>query len=130
MKTKKICLDTFINLFEKFVSHKTWTKEKHKRYDELQQYLEKHNPVTIRVKPNSKYNHCLGAHSFTIKKVPSNQLGKLYGLRNKWVLIRCVASNGGGGWGEYCNEAYLLDTRPDNSKIEAIENRFKMYFVV
>ena len=31
-------------------------KEKHERFGEVQQYLKKHQVVTIRVKPNSKYN--------------------------------------------------------------------------
>jgi hypothetical protein len=127
-RKKSINLEVFLDLYEEFTNIPTWTKEKHERFDEVQQYLTKHQVVTIRVKPNSKYNHCEGSHSFTIMKVPNDQLGKLYRLRKEWVLIRCD-SYVQSGWSQYFNEVYHLDSPFDLSKRRSIENRFGDYFI-
>jgi hypothetical protein len=127
-RKKSINLEVFLDLYERFTAIATWTKEKHERFDEVQQYLRKHKVVTIRVKPHSKYNHCEGTHSFTIIRVPNDQLGNLYRLRNEWVLIRCV-SDVQSGWSQYFNEVYLLDSPLDLSKRSTIEKRFRNYFI-
>ena len=126
---KSINLEVFLNLYEKFINIPSWTKDKHKKFDEVKQYLNKYKVVVIRVKPHSKYNHCKGNHSFTIINVPYNQLGKLYQFRNKWVLIRCD-SYVDGGWSQYYNEVYQLDRPFDLSKTSSIEKRFEYSFIV
>ena len=126
---KSINLEVFLNLYEKFINIPSWTKDKHKKFDEVKQYLNKHQVVLVRVKRHSKYNHCEGNHSFTIIKVPNDQLGNLYRLRNKWVLIRCD-SYVQGGWSQYSNEVYHLDRPFDLSKTSSIVKRFKYSFIV
>ena len=127
-KKQSIDLKTFLDLYEKFTTVETWTKEKHKRFQDVENYLNIHKVVSIRVKPNSKYSHCKRAHSFKILKVPNNQLGKLSLLRNEWVLIICNSFNKG-GWSQYINNAYQLAIPFDETEKEAINKRFKNLFI-
>ena len=127
-RKKSLNLEVFLDLYEKFTNIPKWTKEKHERFNKVQQYLTKHQVVNIRVKPNSKYNHCARSHSFTILKVPNDQLGNLYRLRNEWVLIRCV-SQVQSGWSQYFNEVYHLPCSVDLSKRSTIKQRFRNYFI-
>ena len=127
-KKKPMNLERFLNLYEDFINLSTWTKQKHKKFKEVNQFLEKHLAASIRVNPNSKYNHCSGNHTFTILKVPEDKLGKLCQFRNKWVLIRCDSE--GSGWSQYWNEIYLLDKPFDLNLIENIKSRFGDYFII
>lgn len=128
-KKKPMKLEIFLNLYEDFINLSTWTKQKHKKFKEVNQFLEKHLAASIRVNPNSKYNHCSGNHTFTIIKVPKDKLGKLYQFRNNWVLIRCDSYKVD-GWSQYWNEIYLLDKPFDLNLIENIKSRFGDYFII
>lgn len=127
-KKKSIDLKTFLDLYEKFTNVRTWTKEKHERFRDVEQYLTMHQVITIRVKPNSKYNYCKRTHSFRILKVPNDQLGHLFLLRNEWVLIICD-SFPQSGWSQYVNKVYHLAIPFDENERSSIVKRFGNFFV-
>ncbi len=127
-KEKSIDLEGFLDLYEKFISVTNWSKEKHQRFDEVNEYLSKHEVRIKRVKPHSKYNLCEGTNSFTILKVPSDQLGSLYKFRDEWVLVRCTSYKQG-GWSQYSNEVYRLTSPFDLNDMDLIKKRFGDYFV-
>jgi len=73
---KPLDLNLFLKKYEKFISIKTWTKQKYQVRDEVDQILNSSFLIRIRVGKKSKYNYCIseiGEYSsqvFTIIKVP------------------------------------------------------------
>jgi hypothetical protein len=128
-KEKSINLEVFLDLYEKFISVTNWSKEKHQRFDEVNEYLSKHEVRIKRVKPHSKYNLCEGTNSFTILKVPSDQLGSLFKFRDEWVLVRCTSYTQG-GWSQYSNEVYRFEGSFTFEELEAIKKRFGHWFIL
>ena len=128
-KEKSINLESYLDLYEKFLNLPGWGKEKHQLFDAIEQYLSKHEVRIKRVKPNSKHNLCDRTHSFTIFKVPSNQLGKLYSYRDELVLVRCTSYTQG-GWSQYLNEIYRFEGSVTNQELDAIKKRFGHWFIL
>lgn len=125
-KEKSINLESFLDIYEPFIKIPNWTKEKHERFEEVESFLSKYEMDSKVVRPTSKYNLCKGIHSFTILKVSSNQLGKLYNFRNEWILVRCAKYV---RW-QNLNKFYRLDVSPTNEELEAIKKRFGHWFIL
>ena len=144
-KRRYLDLDGFLELFEKFISENTWTKNKHQKLENLENYLKKYQHTSISV-GMEKGNYCVSkkgdnddwrnytliSNVITILKVPINKLGKLYGYRDKWVLIRGVSVPGynGGGFNSYYNHVYLLPENFDENIIPNLKQRLGKYFVI
>jgi hypothetical protein len=90
MSSAKFQLNKFLKFYKKFNFHPTWTKDKHKEYSILRLYLEGIiSKVEISSNRDSKTTKVHLANSFTIFKVPIDQLGKMKEFRNQWVLMYC-----------------------------------------
>ena len=128
-KLKFLDLTQFQNKLDQFLFIKTYTKQKHVYKNQFDDFLGKHSAMIINIKPNSKYNNCAGTHSFTIFRVPSDKLGKLFKYRDKWVLIRCDSSSGG-SWGYYWNEVYELKSPVEKMELKLLKEKYKDFFVL
>jgi len=143
-KRRYLDLDGFLELFEKFISEKTWTKTKHQKLENLENYLRKFQHTSISV-GMEKGNYCVSkkgdndnwrnntliSNVITIFKVPSNRLGKLYYYRDKWVLIRGISYQGFTGYiSSYYNHVYLLPENFDENIIPNLKQRLGKYFVL
>jgi hypothetical protein len=128
-KLKFLDLIEFQNKLDQFLFIPTYTKEKHLFKNQFDDFLNNHVVQIINVKPNSKYNNCKGTHSFTIQKVPSDKLGKLFNYRGKWVLIRCDSISGG-SWGQYWNEVYELKHPVDEAELFVLKEKYNDFFVL
>ena len=125
---KYLNLQEFQKNFDRFLEIPRWTKQKHKEKSLFIDFLNRYEVTTISVKPNSKYNYCSITHSFTIFKVPSDKLGKLFKYRNKWVLIRC-GSDCFGSWGFYWNEIYELKDPISQEELNFLKEKYEYYFI-
>ena len=137
--TKPLELNLFLKKYKKFISIKTWTKQKYQARDEVDQTLNSSFLTRVRVGKNSKYNHCISKNPqpigwissqvFTIIKVPKKQLGKLFPYRNNWVLVRCNADHTGSSFSTYFNYVYLLSDKFESKRIIEIKKMFGIWFV-
>ena len=125
MKTKNINFDKFLSLNKMFLNEATWTKKKHEKYNDLQNYLKKVQFISIISHRDSNTTKCTFTHSFTIFKVPLNQRGKMIPLRGKWVLMRCDYRY------KFHNylEVYKLRKAPSQKLIDTISKDFKLYYI-
>jgi hypothetical protein len=125
---KYVDIDVFMDLYYGFIKIKTWTKDKRDKLNKVEDYLKDYYCLKIRVKPSFSTNKCTITQSFTVFQVSERQLGKLYQLRKKWVLVRCISYDS--GWSKYRNDVYLLKEPVDKNKKEEIKKRFGDYFVL
>ena len=128
-KRKYIDLVEFQYWFDQFLFIPSYTKEKHILKNQFYNFLNRHLSTTISVKPNTKYNNCLGTHSFTILKVPQDRLGKLFKYRGKWVLIRCDSMSVG-SWGYYWNDIYELKHPIDQTVYLSLKSKYNKFFIL
>ncbi len=129
MRRSSLNIDKFIELFEGFISIPTWTKEKRKKYNLLEEFLEPYEVTQIVVGKSSKNIYCSLTHTFTVIKIPLNTLGKLSKFRGQWVLIKCYSDKRYGNWGNYFNKVYLLTNNFDPDIISLCKKRFKKHFI-
>jgi len=81
---KQLNISKFEELYSNFMSHKTWTKEKHEAQDKFLNYL--YSVEYVLIKMQHKKFPFNGIWCYDIIEVPKNQLGKLYKYRGKYVL--------------------------------------------
>jgi hypothetical protein len=86
-KVKKLDLKKFIVYFSNFDRHHTWTKEKHKEYNILFNYLSKHEHVSIKSHSKSNTTKVEKTNDFVVFQVDKKQSGYLKEYRNLWVLM-------------------------------------------
>jgi hypothetical protein len=82
-------LEAFLELHRDFAAIKTYTKEKHAKKKALYEALSTWDFVSLNLRRSSKTCKVSYVHDWTIFQVSENQLGKLFPLRNKWVLMYC-----------------------------------------
>jgi hypothetical protein len=119
----------FLKLYRDFKSIPTYTKVKKEKKKLLDDYLLGIDLTKINVKVTSKYNYCNRSYSFTIYRVPNNQLGNLYQYRGSQVLIICK-SFGPKGWGKYWNEVFKLNRIIEETELKDLKNEFHDDFVL
>jgi len=115
-KIQQTDLVIFETLLSTFISIPKWTKEKHKRFDQLNQFLSGFYCLEIGETKSSLHKGY--TNTFTMFEVPKKRTGKLFKYRERWVLSR-KRSSGGVGWGKFWDEIYLLDFIPT----EELNNR-------
>ena len=125
-KEKFIDFEAFLEVYEKFVNVPTWTKDKYNKLEDLTQFLSKFESASKVAKSSSNYNLCGMVYSFTIMKIPADQLGKFYHFRNQLVLIICLPYSRY----EKINRLYHLKVEIDSTVTASLKKRFGHWFIL
>lgn len=81
---KQIDLKKFRKLHKDMVAIPTWTKEKHKKRDELLKYTESLNPISIQTS-----HELTSSWDYKLERLPEDKRGNLAVLRGKEILMLC-----------------------------------------
>ena len=114
MKRKTINLEKFLKYYTPFSKIDNWCREKHEKKNDLYNYLNGIECITINSKKHGLASLVEGNHSFTVFKVPRLQRGKLFPLRGKWVFMRVLETF----WGGCFLEVFNLKCKPSAKLFE------------